>query len=121
MSTTPTSAEHDHSGPDWACPACKPLADVLRQRMTWRSAHWGNLHDDAYPSLARAIIDAGWAPPERVAEARAEERRQTRFDWADHIEVWAMTPGALRPTVELMVEQLRLDYQPFAIARGDDS
>lgn len=33
-------SEHDHTGPDSACPACKPLADVLRQRMTWPSMHW---------------------------------------------------------------------------------
>jgi len=53
-------AEHDHAGPDWRCEACKPLAEVLRARMRWASMHWGNLHDDAYPSLARAIHEAGY-------------------------------------------------------------
>lgn len=53
-------AEHDHTGADWKCEACKPLADVLRSRMTWASIHWGNLHDDAYPSLAKAVHQAGY-------------------------------------------------------------
>lgn len=53
-------SEHDHAGPDWRCEACKPLADVLRARMRWASVHWGTLHDDAYPSLARAIHEAGY-------------------------------------------------------------
>ena len=55
------TTEHDHAGPDWRCEACKPLADVLRDRMRWASVHWGTLHDDAYPSLARAIHEAGYA------------------------------------------------------------
>ena len=53
-------AEHDHSGPDWKCEACRPLADVLRARMRWGSVHWGTLHDDAYPSLAKAVHHAGY-------------------------------------------------------------
>ncbi len=53
--------EHDHSGPDWQCEACKPLADVIRARMRWPSLHWGSLHADAFPSLARAIHEAGYA------------------------------------------------------------
>ena len=52
-------AEHDHGGPDSRCEACKPLADALRARVRWPSLHWGELHDDAYPSLARAVHEAG--------------------------------------------------------------
>lgn len=52
--------EHDHSGPDAACKACQPLAKVIEDRMSWPSLHWGELHPDAYPSLARAIHKAGY-------------------------------------------------------------
>lgn len=57
--------EHNHTGPDHACEACRPLADVLRKRMRWPSLHWGaeDLHDDAYPSLARAVWDSGLVAP----------------------------------------------------------
>ena len=63
--------EHDHTGPDWRCEACRPLADVLRARMRWASVHWGNLHDDAWPSLARAIHEAGYARGTQPTEARS--------------------------------------------------
>lgn len=63
-------SEHDHSGPDSACPGCKPLADVLRDRMRWPSMHWGELHPDAYASLARAVHAAGY---ELVTEAAQDE------------------------------------------------
>lgn len=61
--SAPDLLGHDHSGADWQCEACKPLADVLRARMRWPSLHWGRLHDDAYPSLARAVHKAGYVLP----------------------------------------------------------
>lgn len=66
---------HNHRGADWQCEACKPLADVLRCRMTWASMHWGNLHDDAFPSLARAVHESDWLAADR-AQQRAEAERE---------------------------------------------
>lgn len=66
---TVSPVPHDHKGPDWQCEGCKPLVDVLRKRMLWASMHWGNLHDDAWPSLARAIHEAGYR---KVAESPAD-------------------------------------------------
>jgi len=62
---------HDHSGPDWRCEACAPLAAVLKDRMRWASMHWGDLHEDAYPSLARAVMESDWLAQVK-ATARAE-------------------------------------------------
>lgn len=65
------AGEHNHAGPDWQCEACKPLAEVLRRRMTWPSLHWGNLHADAFPSLARAVHES----PEFIHLIAEAERR----------------------------------------------
>lgn len=72
--TADEKPEHDHTGADWQCEACKPLADVLRARMRWPSLHWGSLHEDAWPSLARAVHDAGYVGPETVARLEDEIR-----------------------------------------------
>lgn len=70
MSHDHAAPVHDHTGPDWRCEACKPLADVLRGRMRWASLHWGSLHDDAWPSLARAIHESDWFASIRAAARR---------------------------------------------------
>lgn len=77
---------HDHSGPDFACEACKPLADVLRSRMAWRSVHWGVLHDDAYSSLARAVFESGrFVDRLAIPEDRHYELAQTDSGWTTRL------------------------------------
>ena len=78
---------HDHSGPDWRCPACAELAVVLRDRMRWASMHWGNLHDDAWPSLARAVLDSDWlAEHEKaIADEAAAEALDQRNEALDRL------------------------------------
>lgn len=76
---------HDHAGPDWRCEACKPLATVLRARMRWASMHWGGLHDDAYPSLARAVMDSDWLA-HLLQSAREQGRAEGEAGWAAAVE-----------------------------------